>query len=394
MNQQAVILGAGNIGRGFFGQLFSESGYHVVFVDVDVPLAEALRTEGAYTLRLVDNAGEEEVRVGPVKALLAQDVDAVAEAIASASLGATAVGARALPHIAPLVAEGIRRRAERDVGDPLNIIVGENLADAARVFHDLVAERLPESWRGYMQTHIGFVDTVIGRMVPTPPPELREENPSLIIAEPYKELPVDAADFVGEVPAVVGMQPVADFAVYAARKLYVHNAGHAILGYLGYHKGLEMGYDALEDPDIRPILDGALQEAARGIAARYGADEASLRRHVDDLLARFANRALADPVVRLARDPLRKLAPEDRLVGAARVAEFAAAVPVYLAWGIAGALAYDEPSDPMATELQRRIDAQGVEHVLESLCGIRSTEALGVAVRTRYRMLREGGSWS
>ena len=59
-----------------------------------------------------------------------------------------------------------------------------------------------------MAAHIGFVDTVIARMVPPLTPELRAQDPSLIIVEPYKELPVDRAGFVGESPAIVGMMPV------------------------------------------------------------------------------------------------------------------------------------------------------------------------------------------
>ena len=30
----AVMYGAGNVGRGFLGQLLSESGYEVIFVDI------------------------------------------------------------------------------------------------------------------------------------------------------------------------------------------------------------------------------------------------------------------------------------------------------------------------------------------------------------------------
>jgi len=402
MPQHAIIFGAGNVGRGFLGQLFSESGYEVCFVDIDATLVEALRARRAYTIRLVDNRHAEEVRVGPVTALLASDTalgatSAVAEALAVATLGATAVGARALPHIAPTVAAGISRRAERHIEAPLNLIVCENLKGAARIFRGMVYQHLDDEARRYAEGHVGFVDTVIGRMVPELPAELRAQDPTLIIVEPYKELPVDRAGFVGPIPAVVGMQPCDDFDLYTARKLYLHNAGHAILGYLGYRYGYALGYEALEDPCIRAVLDGALEESLRGIVRRHGADEAWLRAHVADLVERFANRALADPVVRLARDPLRKLAPSDRLVGAARIASYGCTaatehVPVNLALGIAAALTFDASEDPSSVELQRRIAAEGVEAVLASVCAIDPDEPLGRAVLERYRWLREGGA--
>lgn len=407
MPEKAVIFGAGNVGRGFLGQLFAESGYEVVFVDIDEPLINALRTRRAYTIRLVDNDRQEEVRVGPVTGLLSHETEAVAEALAQATLGATAVGARALPYIAPLVARGIALRARRGGEKPLNLIICENLKGAANIFRRMVLEQLRtlapsplaeekgegEPWEAYLAAHVGFVDTVIGRMVPELPPALRAQDPSLIIVEPYKELPVDRAGFVGPIPQIVGMEVCDNFALYTARKLYLHNAGHAVLAYLGYRRGLTFGYEALEDPEVRPILDGALEESLRGIVAQYGADEAWLRRHVEDLKRRFANRALADPILRLARDPLRKLAPDDRLVGAARVAEAAGILPQNLAWGIAGGLAFDAPEDPLAGQLQGRIVQEGVEAVLAAVCSIRPTEPLGVAVLERYHQLHEEPRW-
>jgi mannitol-1-phosphate 5-dehydrogenase len=394
MPLSAVIFGAGNVGRGFIGQLLSESGYAVTFADIDGALLAALNARGQYTLRLVDNEHTEEVQVGPVTALSSCDVQAVAEAVAAATLGATAVGARALPHIAPAVAQGIALRAERGVAAPLNLIICENLHGAAAIFRGMVQEHLSASERAYLQAHVGFVDTVIGRMVPELTPELRAQDPSLIIVEPYKELPVDRSGFVGDIMTVVGMQPRDNFALYTARKLYLHNAGHAVLGYLGYRRGYALGYEALEDREVRPILEGALEEALRGIVVRYGADERWLRAHVADLLARFANRVLADPVLRLGRDPLRKLAPDDRLVGAARTAEAAGSVPENLAWGIAAALAFDAPEDALATQLQQRIAAEGLESVLQSVCEIGPEEPLGQAVVARYAQLKQEARWA
>ncbi|HHX65474.1 MAG TPA: mannitol-1-phosphate 5-dehydrogenase, partial [Chloroflexi bacterium] len=280
MMRKAVMFGAGNIGRGFLGQLFSESGYEVTFVDIDERLIGALRSQRAYTIRLVDNVRTEEVRVGPVTGLLSGEADAVAETLAEVTLGATAVGARALPHVAPLVARGIALRAQRGVQTPLNLIICENLQGAADRFRDMVRRHLDDSGREYEADHVGWVGTVIGRMVPELPADLRAQDLTLIIVEPYKELPVDRSAFVGDIPDVVGMQPVDDFEFYEHRKLYIHNAAHAIMAYLGYRRGYEMGYDVLDDPVVRPILDGAMDESVRAIVAHHGVSEPELRAHM------------------------------------------------------------------------------------------------------------------
>ena len=60
-----------------------------------------------------------------------------------------------------------------------------------------------------------------------------------------------------------------------------------------------------------------------------------------------ANRALGDTVLRLARDPQRKLGPTDRLIGAARLAENASCSPNALSWGIAAGYCFDDANDPI-----------------------------------------------
>src|SRR5450759_1929549 len=248
--KEAVIFGAGSVGRGFLGQLFCESGYRVTFVDLDRPLLEALDRRGEYKLRLVTNDSCEELTVGPVGAVHAGDLARVAEAVGRAEIGATAVGANVLKHIAPAVAAGVRRRAELGNTRPLNLIVCENLKGAAAIFRVLVRDALAAEERAFLGEHVGFVDTVIARMVPAPTPERRAQDPSLIVVEPYKELPVDAAGFIGEPPQIAGMRPYSRFSFFTERKLYVHNAGHALLAYLGYLGGYEYGYQALADEDI------------------------------------------------------------------------------------------------------------------------------------------------
>jgi len=390
---QAVVFGAGSIGRGFIGQLLSESGYTVVFVDIDAPLIAALNARGRYTIHLVENERRATATVGPVRGLLSGDAEAVIAALAETTLGATAVGARALPQIAPLIARAVARRQAAGEAQPLNLIICENLPDAAATLRGLVEGHLDAQGRAYLRAHVGLANAVIARMVPEPTPELRAQDVSAIVTEPYKELPVDAAAWVGEIPAIVGLEPVSPIAPYVARKLYLHNAAHALMGYLGHQRGHALGYEALEDPVIRRVVEGAMEESLRGLAAAHGLDEAGLRAHLAGLWPRLANRALADPVRRLARDPLRKLAPGDRLVGAARLAEAAGVIPGNLAWGLAAALAYDAPEDAAAQELQTRIAQEGIGAVLACVCRIAPEEPLGGLVLERYARLRQG-AWA
>lgn len=390
--KKAVIFGAGNVGRGFIGQLFSESGYEITFVDIDELLIDTLRSRGSYKIQLVDNDSSQMAEISPVRAFHSvQQPGEVIKALSEAHLGATAVGARVLPFIAPLVASGIRQRKNRDETSPLNLIICENLKDAAAVFREMVNSHLSLDEQQYALNHIGLVDTVIGRMVPPPTPEMRAQDPGLIIVEPYRELPVDRHGFIGEIPVIAGMEACENFPAYTARKLYIHNCGHAILAYLGYLRHYEYGYEALADPKIHPILKTALAESRQGIMMEYGVAGEWLDLHIHDLLRRFANRSLGDTIFRLGRDPIRKLAPKDRLVGAARLAEKAGIFPDALSWGIAAAYCFNPADDPIAVSLQQRLFSEGIDAVMAQVSGIQPGEPLAALVRKRYQSLKSEG---
>ena len=53
----ALITGAGNIGRGFIGQIMYEAGYRVCFLDVVETMVNALNEAGEYPLDIVSSKG-------------------------------------------------------------------------------------------------------------------------------------------------------------------------------------------------------------------------------------------------------------------------------------------------------------------------------------------------
>ena len=52
--KKAVQFGAGNIGRGFMGQLLWEAGFEITFVDADKQLVALLNDRAQYPLQLLD----------------------------------------------------------------------------------------------------------------------------------------------------------------------------------------------------------------------------------------------------------------------------------------------------------------------------------------------------
>ncbi|MFN8456709.1 MAG: hypothetical protein U0401_18920 [Anaerolineae bacterium] len=229
------------------------------------------------------------------------------------------------------------------------------------------------------------MDTVIARMVPPLPPELRAQDPSLIVVEPYLELPVDAAALVGPPPVIVGMQPVAPFSFYTERKLYLHNAGHAVLGYLGYRRGYEYGYEALQDAEILAAVRGAMVESQQALEQKYGLADGVITPNREDLIERFYNRALGDTIFRLGRDPIRKLAHNDRLIGAALNALAQGVEPVNLVQGIVAALHFDPPEDTVALQLQEQLRRDGLEAVLQQICGLTPDSPLAQRISAAFK---------
>ena len=367
--KSAVQFGAGNIGRGFLGQLYFESGYETVYVDVVNETISALNARHEYPLRIVGELTRKLV-VSKVSALHAGDVDAVAEALAQADIASTAVGVPILPKIAPVLAAGVAKRFASAAAPPLNIIVCENMLDAGPYLREQVRAHLDPAYHAALDEKVGFVEASIGRMVPAATPEMKAEDPLLIAVEPYCELPVDASGFKGAIPEIKNLLPKSKFGAYVERKLFVHNAGHAVTAYLGNLLGYEYIWQAIADTRVRAEVSAALGESCDALVAKHGMDPAELRAHADDIVHRFHNRHLGDPVARVAKDPVRKLGPKDRLIGAAMTCLENGVEPEHLAFAAAAAIRYDHPDDPAAQTLQSIYKAGGVHGVLAQICQV------------------------
>ena len=382
--KQAVMYGGGNIGRGFIGALFSQSGYEVTFIDVVDAVVNELKEKRCYPLRYVSTEGHTDVTVEHVTAVNGNDTEAAAQVIADCDIMATAVGARILPFIAPNIAAGIRKRMAQG-GEPLNIIICENLMDADKVLCGLVKEKLSEEECAWMDENVGLIEASIGRMVPVQTDAMRDGEPLRVCVEKYGFLPVGKDAFKGEIPEIKNLVPYSPFGFYIRRKLFIHNMGHATCAYLGGLKGCTLIAEAAADPDIRLLAQNAMTESAMALAREYDAPLEDILWHITDLLHRFDNTALGDTCARVGQDPARKLAESDRLIGSALLALKHGIRPCYIAVGAAaGLVRYINEAEGLE---QSEETAAGV---LRDVSNLPADSELAGMILSMYRRILDG----
>lgn len=371
--KKLLQFGAGNIGRSLVGQIFSRAGWEVVFVDAIPAIVEALNERRGYVVRVKDTLRDgdpDSFEVVNVRCLHIDDDAGIAQAVAEADVISTSVGARNIPGVMRLVALGLNNRTK-----PVSIMLCENVRDASHRAAEDLKKYLPAGFT--REGNVGFVETSIGKMVPIMPADLRQSSPVEVWGEAYNKLIADRNGFIPEVPDVPGLVPVDNIAAHVDRKLFIHNLGHAVAAYHGYLRGKTHIWECMAEEAIHAEARDAMWESGRALIAHYPGvfTEEGQREHIDDLLRRFANRALGDTVYRVGRDLRRKLSPDDRCIGAARICLAEGVDPANIVRAIAAGFHFRATDDEgrmfaADAELHRALEAKGLNGMLDEVCGL------------------------
>ena len=83
----AIMYGGGNIGRGFIGKVFADSGYEVCFLDIMQEIIDEMNARGQYNVRIVSNEGERDTVVKPVRAVNSLTDQAIDEIVNCEKIG-------------------------------------------------------------------------------------------------------------------------------------------------------------------------------------------------------------------------------------------------------------------------------------------------------------------
>jgi len=366
MADKIVVFGAGATGRGHVGLLAWQAGYDVVFVDKKRDLVAELQNDAGYRVRLLGAAGCEEVRVVGYRVYDAAERTAIADEIRDATLVLTAVFDQNLPDVARTLALGLAACARSGRTRPLNCIACENMMDSSSQLGRHVRALLDADEFAWCDQFAGFPDCMISRVVPRPEPD-----PLVLVAEDYNEWTVRTESFVGPKPADLTALELADNqSARLERKLFIHNGGHAACGYFGFFRGHTYIHEAVADPAVAECVLGTLDELGAVVQHKWGFSSDSIDAYKQDLCRRGAIAEMRDEILRVVRDPIRKLSPRERLVAPAKLAVEYGLPRTWIVRGIVAALRYRHPQDPQSLDLAQRLARRRLPEVLEEVCEI------------------------
>lgn len=385
-----MILGAGRIGRGFISELMTLNNESITFFDASQAMVETLNEKREYTIHVL---GSEDLNVEmkDVKAHIFHDIDALAKCWAESDFIFTACGGKNMKNVGETLARAFKVMVKQNIVHTSNVVTCENWIDPATDLKDAIIENLTKDECAVFEMHVGVSESVIMCTGTGAPDPSKVTNEMDTWVQNLRYLPIDRDRIKGNIPQWKYVEFVNEFGDLLKQKIYTNNTSVATVSYLGKLKGLTYVADSANDPEIEPILDQVYEEINVALIKGMGINEESQLKFSKTAKAKYTDRAIVDVVTRIARDPIRKLGPEDRFIGPMSIALQAGIKPRAIALGAAGALYFENTEDEDAKKLTVMRKTKGIDYILENISKIDPNGEVAMLIKEAIEELKAKG---
>ena len=386
--KKAIIFGAGKIAKGFIGQLLYLSDFQMTFVDVYKPMVDLLNARKKYHVHVLGDESLDSEVTG-FRALTFDQKDQIFNAFQESDIAFVSVGGKNLESVGKSISKifnqfGIPKRC-------INIVACENWKDAGHVLEESIRRELSLKNQRLFDSYIGVTEAVMMRTATQPDDQLAKEHPEDVWVQNFWYLPIDKSRIKGVFPKIHSVELLDNFGNFLIQKMYTNNTSNAVIAYTGYLLGYKLIAEAANSDEISKILDKTYQEINAILEADLHVDPVQQENFSKKARAKYTDWTIVDKVIRHAKDPIRKLGPEDRLVGPCRMGIRHGIYPETIIETIAKALFFDEETDESAIELKKMRLEKGIPYVLENICKLDPREPLYKMVLEKVEKIRKEG---
>ena len=237
--------------------------------------------------------------------------------LAQAAIRADLRSPRAPGTLIGFLAEGLRRRRAAGLA-PFTVVSCDNLVDNGRRLARAVARyanELDRDLAAWIGSEVAFPRTMVDSITPATDDALRSrvgdalggiQDRWPVQREAFVQWVVEDGHAAGEIPwEAAGITLTNDITGWDRAKLRLLNGAHSSLAYLGLLAGYETVSQAMNDRDLSSFARTLmLEDVLPTLDSPEGLDP---RRYVEDILARFRNRAIRHPLAQIAWDGSQKL---------------------------------------------------------------------------------------
>ncbi len=366
---KATHFGAGNIGRGFIGEVLADNNFTIEFVDINEKVINALIDRGEYRIGLA-HAGRDTIHITDVTGINnATNPQAAILSVATSDLVTTAIGPNVIPFIVELIAKGLRKRREMGNTTPVDIIACENMIGGSEFLYSKMETYLNEEDKAYIETYVGFPNAAVDRIVPIQ----SHKDPLFVSVEPFKEWIVENKNRKATHIELESVLYVEDLTPYIERKLFSVNTGHATVAYTGAYAGYTTVDEALRDENILQTLKDVLSETGSLLIDKWQFDEEQHNAYKKKIVGRFTNPYISDELTRVGRTPIRKLGYNERFIRPIRELKERGLSYKTLLSVVGKILCYEDEGDAQSMELKNRKAKEPLDAVLKDITGLEDT---------------------
>ena len=346
MKKKILIFGAGAIGRGYLAPLMYDNNFrNISFVDKDKNLVKSLRKKKFYIAAITKNKSYKYFKI-PIKEIfhISDKID-----IKKYEIVFSCVGPKNCYKLSDFF-----KKAKTVISCENDYTTVENLKRKTN----------------NKNIYFGIPDVIASN---SPPNFLKKIDNFLTISE-QGELILEKGNY--KIPLRIKQVNKKNLDMHWRCKLFIHNAAHAITAYLGNLSKCKYIHDAMSLKKISKIVHRSINEIAEGVINAKYATKNFANYYKKKELKRFKNVLLFDAISRVARDPIRKLSKDNRIVLSLKICLFNKRLPHNIAIGTKAALYYQNFDDKESKFLTLYRKKYGASEALEKICGIEKLDPL------------------
>ncbi len=298
MVRKAVVIGAGQTGRGYIARFLEDKKYQITFIDKKKELVSLLKEDGAYCIHFYSK-DRSPIYITGFQVCLPYSNEAK-KSLMESDIIITSVGEQNLKDVAQQLKDAIDTSKKE-----YTLLTAENGTNPGKVLRNHLTNLSFQAKYKISMTAV-FCSTV----------QLASTRLDILSMNewyfPYDCDEITTFDFRGAVP-------IHNFEKFLERKIFTYNCLAGLISYCGYVKGYEIFGDAANDLEISDIMDRLLIDLNTVLQDYFHITKEDQESFAQRALDKMKNKDILDFTVKNGRAVRRKLGKNERIMAPLRI---------------------------------------------------------------------------